>query len=43
MTDGERLTAILVQYAIPCEKVSFHGNLDALSATYKRSRATKST
>lgn len=32
MTDGERLTAILVQYAIPCEKVSFHGKLDALAA-----------
>lgn len=29
MTDGERLTAILAQYAIPCEKVSFHGKLDA--------------
>ena len=25
MTDGERLTAILAQYAIPCEKVSFRG------------------
>ena len=32
MTDGERLTAILAQYAIPCEKVSFHGKLDALAA-----------
>ena len=32
MTDGERLTAILTQYAIPCEKVSFHGKLDALAA-----------
>ncbi len=32
MTDGERLTAILAQYAIPCEKVSFRGKLDALAA-----------
>ena len=32
MTDGERLTAILAQYAIPCEKVGFHGKLDALAA-----------
>lgn len=32
MTDGERLTAILAQYAIPCEKFSFHGKLDALAA-----------
>ena len=32
MTDGERLTALLAQYAIPCEKVSFHGKLDALAA-----------
>ena len=32
MTDGERLTAILAQYAIPCEKCSFHGKLDALAA-----------
>ena len=32
MTDGERLTAILTQYAIPCEKVGFHGKLDALAA-----------
>lgn len=31
MTDGERLTALLAQYAIPCEKVSFHGKLDALA------------
>ena len=32
MTDGERLTAILAQYAIPRAKVSFHGKLDALAA-----------
>ena len=32
MTDGERLTAILAQYTIPCEKVSFRGKLDALAA-----------
>jgi hypothetical protein len=32
MTDGERLTAILAQYAIPCDKFSFHGKLDALAA-----------
>ena len=32
MTDGEKLTAILAQYAIPCEKVSFRGKLDALAA-----------
>ena len=32
MTDGERLTAILAQYAIPREKVSFRGKLDALAA-----------
>ena len=32
MTDGERLTALLAQYAIPCEKVSFRGKLDALAA-----------
>ena len=32
MTDGERLTAILAQYAIPCDKCSFRGKLDALAA-----------
>ncbi len=32
MTDGERLTAFLCSNAIPCEKVSFHGKLDALAA-----------
>ena len=32
MTDRERLTAILAQYAIPCDKCSFRGKLDALAA-----------
>ena len=29
MTDGTMLTEILEALEIPCEKVSFHGKLDA--------------
>ena len=32
MTDGTMLTEILEALEIPCEKVSFHGKLDALAA-----------